>query len=246
MKVAAYQAPFLPVGSMPVDVIRTQIDRCEAEGVKILCCPEAILGGLADYATDPYEFAIDVEKGELAAVLAPFASDTVTTILGFTETNGAGKLYNSAAVFHRSNVMGVYRKRHPAIRRSVYEPGVETPVFTVDGLTFGILICNDSNFPELAKNVASQGATALFIPTNTALPTERPDVAAEARAVDIALAKENSVSVIRSDVAGRIDGMVSYGSSAIVDPAGTVLQSAERLCEDLLVADIESSPQQDQ
>jgi predicted amidohydrolase len=228
---------------MPVDLIREQIDRCEAECVKILCCPEAILGGLADYATDPHEFAINFEKGDLAAVLAPFASDTVTTILGFTETNGAGKLYNSAAVLHRGDVIGVYRKLHPAIRRSVYEPGIETPVFTVDGFTFGILICNDSNFPELAKSIASQGATALFIPTNTGLPTERPDVVTEARAVDIALAKENSFSVIRADVAGHIDGMVSYGSSAIVDPDGTVLQLAQRLCEDLLIADIESSPQ---
>jgi predicted amidohydrolase len=238
MKVAAYQVPFLPVGSMPLDLIRTQIDRCEAGGVKILCCPEAILGGLADYATDPHKFAINVEKGELAAVLAPFASDTVTTILGFTETNGAGRLYNSAAVFHRSNVMGVYRKLHPAIRRSVYEPGVETLVFTVDDLTFGILICNDSNFPELAKNMVSLGARALFIPTNNGLPLERADIVAEAHAVDITLAKENNISVIRTDVAGRIDGMLSYGTSKIVAPDGVVVRAAEIFCEELLIADV--------
>jgi len=31
-----------------VALIKTQIEICEAEGVEILCCPEAILGGLAD------------------------------------------------------------------------------------------------------------------------------------------------------------------------------------------------------
>ena len=45
--------------------------------------------------------------------------------------------------------------------------------------------------------------------------------------------------VIRADVAGRAGERVSYGSSGIVDPAGTVLQSARRLAEDLLVADID-------
>jgi hypothetical protein len=34
--------------------IEARVRWCEAEGVSILCCPEAILGGLADYSTDPW------------------------------------------------------------------------------------------------------------------------------------------------------------------------------------------------
>jgi len=245
MKVAAYQAPFLPSGSMEaLGLIRKQIDWCESEGVKILCCPEAILGGLADYAARPAEIAIDVESGQLDAVLAPLASDTVTTILGFTEANRAGRLYSSAALFHQGSVVGLYRKLYPAIHRSIYEAGDQIPVFQVGDFTFGILICNDSNHPEPARIMASRGATALFIPTNNGLPPEKADVVAQARTVDITRARENNVSVIRADVAGRADGMVSYGSSGIVDPRGRVLVSAQRLCEDLLVADLESSPRQ--
>ena len=49
MRVAAYQAPLLPAGSMEaLALIRKRVEWCEAEGVSILCCPEAILGGLAD------------------------------------------------------------------------------------------------------------------------------------------------------------------------------------------------------
>jgi predicted amidohydrolase len=166
----------------------------------------------------------------------------VTTILGFTEMLGDGRLYNSAAVFHRGSVAGVYRKRHPAIRKSIYQAGNQAPVFTVGGLTFGILICNDSNFPELARSMASQGATALFIPTNNGLPPEKADVVADARNADIALATENRVWVIRADVAGRDGGRVSYGSSGIVDPQGRVLRTAQPLTEDLLVADIDIVP----
>ncbi len=237
MKIAAYQAPLLPQGSMDaLGLIRKQIDWCESAGVTILCCPEAILGGLADYANDPAGIAI--EGGRLAAVLAPLASDTVTTIVGFTEVDGGGRLFNSAAVFHQGSVLGVYRKLHPAINRSVYEAGDQMPVFHVGGLTFGILICNDSNFPEPWRTMASRGATALFVPTNNGLPEAKADVVGRTRTADIAGAIANGVSVVRADVAGRADGRVAYGSSGIVDRHGFVLQSAERLSEDLLVADL--------
>jgi hypothetical protein len=47
-KIAAYQAPLLEPGAMDtLALIRAQVERCEAEGIEIRCCPEAILGGLA-------------------------------------------------------------------------------------------------------------------------------------------------------------------------------------------------------
>jgi len=115
------------------------------------------------------------------------------------------------------------------------------PVFRVGGLTFGIVICNDSNYPEPARFMVSKGATALFIPTNNGLPPEKAEVAADARSVDIALAKENNIWVIRADVSGRMNGMMSYGSSGIIDPQGNVLQSPHQLTEELIVADLEVS-----
>ena len=74
MKVAAYQAHLLRSGSLDaVDLIRTRVEWCESHGVVILCCPEAILGGLADYAADPREFAIDARGDQPvdASVTAP-------------------------------------------------------------------------------------------------------------------------------------------------------------------------------
>jgi predicted amidohydrolase len=243
LRVAAFQAPLLPCGSMEaLGLIGRRVAWCEAEGVEILCCPEAVLGGLADYAERPADFAIDVEGGQLDALLSPLASETVTTIVGFTEISGAGTLHNSAAVFHGGAVVGLYRKLHPAIRKSTYRAGDRIPVFTVGGLTFGILICNDSNFPELAGRMAAQGATALFVPTNNGLPPEKADVVARARSADVGLALENGVPVIRANVAGRSGGLVSYGSSGIVDRNGTLLRSARRLGEDLLVADLDTAP----
>src|SRR5947208_2355589 len=77
MKIAAYQAPLLPGGSIDaaLGLIREQVDRCESAGIEILCCPEGVLGGLADYATRPTAIAINVEDGQLNTVLAPLASE---------------------------------------------------------------------------------------------------------------------------------------------------------------------------
>ena len=149
MKVAAYQAPL--ESSRCEDaraLIREQVVRCETLGVEILCCPEAVLGGLADYAAQPAAIAIDVDGGGLDETAQ--ASDSVTTILGFTEIDRSGRLFNAAAVLSQGVVVGVYRKLHPAINRSVYHAGSGTPVFTVGRLTFGIVICRDSIFPEPA------------------------------------------------------------------------------------------------
>src|SRR3954470_22668056 len=227
-------------------LIREQVDWCESAGVEILCCPEGILGGLADYSSRPTSFAIDVAGGELTKVLAPLASDTVTTILGFTEIGPQGQLFNSAAVFHRGSILGVYRKLYPAINRSVYAAGDTMPVFTVGKLTFGIVICLDSNYFEPARIIASRGAAALFVPTNNGLPPAKasPKLVVHARNTDIARAVENRVSVVRADVTGRTPDLVSYGSSGIVDPDGMVLGSAQGPGAELLVADIETAPRE--
>jgi 5-aminopentanamidase len=47
VRVAAWQAPLAPEEDVVV-ALRRQVRRCEDEGVDVLCCPETILGGLAD------------------------------------------------------------------------------------------------------------------------------------------------------------------------------------------------------
>jgi predicted amidohydrolase len=241
LKVAAYQAPLAAITSMNViDLIRAQLDWCATNGVEILCCPEAAIGGLADYASNTAHIGIDVAAGQLDILLAPLASDQVTTIIGFTETDHSRRLFNSAAVWHRGSTLGIYRKLHPAINKSIYTAGDLMPVFTVGGLTFGIIICNDSNYPEPARIMAAQGATALFVPTNNGLSPAKAgrELRDQTRTVDIALAIENKVAIIRADVAGRTETLVSYGSTQIVDRNGAVLQSARQLVPDLVVAEI--------
>jgi predicted amidohydrolase len=62
----------------------------------------------------------------------------------------------------------------------------------------------------------------------------------EARQIDIDCAVKNRIWVIRSDVAGRADGRASYGSSAVVDPAGIIVRAANQLEPDLLTIELET------
>src|SRR5258708_36291286 len=88
MKVAAYQAPLLPGGSMAaLQLIRDRGKWCETAGVAILCCLEAVLGGLADDAKCPVDIAIDVGSRQLEALPAPLARKAVTAVVGLSETS---------------------------------------------------------------------------------------------------------------------------------------------------------------
>lgn len=242
MKVAAYQAPLAACADAQViSLIRQQVDRCEALGVEILCCPEALLGGLADYVDQPERIAIDTSADGLDRVLAPLASDEVTVVLGFTERDTDGHLYNAAAVFARGTVLGIYRKMHCAINRSVYRAGAEAPVFTVGNVTFGVLICRDSLFSEPAELMLSRGAQVLLVPTNNRLPRMKggTEIVIEARTCDVDRASQSGVPVVRADVAGFDGGFASYGSSSVVNCDGRVLGTARALVADLVVADID-------
>jgi predicted amidohydrolase len=222
-------------------LIAAQVRYCESAEIDILCCPEAVLGGLADDSSRPADLAMSVANGQLEAVLAPLASDTVTTIVGFTEAGPGGQLFNAAAIVSRGRLAGVYRKMHPAIRRSVYEPGTAAPVFRAGDLTFGIVICRDSTYPELVRSLAHQGAVAVLVPTNNALPPQRggPEIVEHAQRTDRRLATENRLAVIRADVAGRLDGLESYGSSWIIENTGVVLRAAGQLEPGLVIAEIQ-------
>ena len=125
----------------------------------------------------------------------------------------------------------------------MYSAGDQSPVFTVGPLSFGIMICNDSNYPELATDMVARGAMAIFLPSNNSLPPERSNVVALSRAVDVARARDNEVMIVRADVAGRTADRVSFGSSAIVDARGTVLRAGVALSEDILVAEVHARRQ---
>ena len=244
MRVAAYQAPYLPFGSLDgIGLIAGQLGLCEAAGVDVLCCPEAVIGGLAHESDgqSPADVALNVEDGELVDVLAPLMTTTVTLVVGFTERAQSGDLYNSAAVVVDGDLALVYRKVFPGYR-TVIKAGSTLPVVWRGPSSFGVIICNDIWYLEPARVLAAAGAAVLFVPSHSGhcregAPTAR--LQARGENLPIARAVENTCAVVVADVTGRQEGRVALGTSRIIDPDGAVLACADPCRTSLLVAEVE-------
>ncbi len=243
MKVAAYQAPYLPFGSLDaVALIRAQLTACETAGVEILCCPEAVIGGLAHESAgqSPGDVALTVATGELAATVAPLLDSPITTIVGFTERDPTGNLFNSAAVLDDGRITAVHRKSYPGAR-TVIQAGGELRVLRRQDTEFGIVICNDLWYPEPTRILAAAGAAIVFVPTNSGhTPTVSSAFRARGENLPVARAVDTTTTVVVADIAGREAGRVAHGFSAIVDPDGVVLTRAEPLRPGLVVAEVEA------
>ncbi len=99
--------------------------------------------------------------------------------------------------------------------------GSETPIFKTGFGIFGVMICFDLRFPELARTLAVNGAQVIFCPAE--FPTERIAVWAtllRARAI------ENQVFVVGCNRVGSDGKHVFGGRSAIINPEGVTLAQA--------------------
>jgi predicted amidohydrolase len=240
MRVAAYQAPYRPYPARGgAELVLAFLDRARSDGVEVVCCPEALIGELAN-ETDgdsPSTVALSVADGELDAAIAPLLGWGMTIVVGFTERGGDGRLYNAAAVISDSTVSGIYRKTYPG--RSACTAGTELPIFHHDGVPFGVLICNDAHAIEPAAVLAAKGAQLLVVPVHGGhRPAKEAAWRARGSNVLIARAVDNCIPLVAADVAGWQGERVCHGTTAIIDAHGTVVASAEPLREDFIVADV--------
>jgi len=120
--------------------------RAKAQGADLMVTPELALCGYPPedlLLREDFLAACDKALEDLA-VRVP----GVTLVVGHPRAAG-GKRYNSASVLQRGKVTGVYDKqRLPNYtvfdEERYFEPGVEACVFGVDGVSFGVNICEDT------------------------------------------------------------------------------------------------------
>lgn len=94
----------------------------------------------------------------------------VNIIGGSQLTVEGDDLFNIAYLFRRDGTIGKQYKIHitPTERRWWgVSPGGKVEVFETDRGKIAILICYDSEFPELARIASARGAKILFVPFNT-------------------------------------------------------------------------------
>lgn len=212
--------------------------RAAAADVRLLCFPEGFLQG---YLTDEGEArraALSLSSPEFSAILQRFPREGPMIVLGMIEREDAS-LFNTAIVVDGGVVVGRYRKSHLLAAEAAFVAGTEAPVFTVDGLRFGINICYDTNFPVAARKVADLGASLIVCPTNNML---RRETASRFRDLHNAIrgerCRETGLWLISADVTGERDGRVAWGPTAVLNPKGEVVAQLPLEQTGLLVFDL--------
>lgn len=159
-----------------------------------------------------------------------------------------GDIQNIAYVFLRDGSVHAQEKIHPTPNERHYwniKGGDEVSTIDTDCGPIGILICYDSEFPELARRLADEGARILFVPfcTDNRQGYLRVRYCSQARAV------ENQCYVVMSGNVGNLPGVenmdVNYAESCILTPCdfpfardGIAAECSENV-ETVAVADLD-------
>lgn len=252
---AAQTGPVLGSMSAAVEAACVMLQEAGRKGVDVVCFPEVFLAPFF-----PNKLIQDYEKHFLKLpspvtdpLFAVARESKVAMIFAYAERDRA-YFYNSAAVYDRAGQhVGTYRKTHiPAYfpnelrggtgsyEKFYFSPGTSLPVFTLEGVRFGIQICNDRLYPEPSRKLALQGAEIIFMPIayatygNDDYRVAIWDLPLQARAFD------NGVFVVAANRVGEETGRRHIGKSAIVNPVGgRIMKQAGMDKDELLVAEID-------
>lgn len=132
-----------------------------------------------------------------------------------------GRVENISYVFHRDGRIDEQPKIHPTPNEVYWwniEGGNELHAIDTDCGPIGVLVCYDSEFPELSRHLVNQGAQILFVPfcTDERQSYLRVRYCCQARAV------ENQIYVVMSGNVGNLPNVanmdIQYAQSCILTP----------------------------
>jgi predicted amidohydrolase/predicted N-acetyltransferase YhbS len=158
-----------------------------------------------------------------------------------------GSVQNVAYVCLRDGSVHAQEKIHPTPNEAYWwkiKGGSSVDVIQTDIGPVGVLICYDSEFPELARRLVDEGARIIFVPfcTDNRQGYMRVRYCAQARAI------ENQCFVVLSGNVGNLPGVdnmdVQYAQSCILTPCdfpfardGIAAEASENI-ETLTIADV--------
>jgi predicted amidohydrolase/GNAT superfamily N-acetyltransferase len=158
-----------------------------------------------------------------------------------------GSVQNVAYVCLRDGSVHAQEKIHPTPNEAYWwkiKGGSSVDVIQTDIGPIGVLICYDSEFPELARRLVDEGARIIFVPfcTDNRQGYMRVRYCAQARAI------ENQCFVLLSGNVGNLPGVdnmdVQYAQSCILTPCdfpfardGVAAEASENI-ETLTIADV--------
>jgi len=157
-------------------------------------------------------------------VFSSIAKDkNVTILIGVAEQDG-DDIFASQLVFLNDGTISKYKKIHTApFEKSYFTPGEKIPVFFSHSFRFGIQLCYDAHFPELALSLALKDVDVIYIPH--ASPRGTPNEKFESWKRHLrARAFDNGVYIAACNQVGdNKQGLSFPGISLLIGPDGNVL-----------------------
>lgn len=207
-----------------------EMERCldlpDARGAHIVCFPECSLTGYL-VSADAADLGETIPGPLTRKLEAVCAARGIVVIAGIVE-RAKSACFLTQVVAGPSGVIGAYRKIHLSARELEYfTPGGGVPLFSWKDFSFGIGLCYDAHFPELATLYALAGADIIFYPHASPPPETRDEKRARWLRYLPARAYDNGVYAAacnQSGVNGR--GMAFQGVNLILDPKGRLVSES--------------------
>ncbi|MFC8568712.1 carbon-nitrogen hydrolase family protein [Streptomyces sp. NPDC057245] len=207
--------------------------RAAAAGAGLLVTSELFLTGYA--IGDDVGVLAEPADGDAAGAVAEIAGrHGLAVAYGYPERDGE-RVFNSVQLISAEGTrLAGYRKTHlfGCFERDHFTPG-EQPVVQAElnGLTVGLMICYDVEFPENVRAHALAGTDLLLVPTAQMHPFQFV-----AESVVPVRAFESQMYVAYVNRVGREGELEFVGLSVLAGPDGTARARAGR-GEELLFAD---------
>jgi len=165
-------------------------------------------------------------------------------VVGFVD-KVSEDIYNAAAVIYDGEIKGVYHKMFLLNygvfdEKRYFNAGDKPLVFRYGEFVFGVNICEDIWHQEGPTKIQSLSGAKLIININAS-----PYYAGRIREREEVVrnqAKSNQVVVIYTNLIGGQDELVFDGQSMVIDSQGKIVRRAEAFKEDLLITDLDISP----
>ena len=210
-----------------------------SSGIDLLLFPECFLQGYLVEAKHLDRYALDLTATSFQRILDRLSPIRQTLVFGVIEQSGT-TYFNTAVVVRHGLLEGFYRKTHLTRGERLFQAGDEYPTFKLNGVTYGINICYDTNFPEAAKAVAEQSARVLLVPSQNMMTLQTAEWwKGRHNAVRAERVRETGMWLVSADVTGARDGSrIGYGPTSVMNPHADVVAQVPIMTVGMVVVDI--------
>ncbi|GAA1174596.1 nitrilase-related carbon-nitrogen hydrolase [Nesterenkonia xinjiangensis] len=225
MRIALLQDTAVPLDiNHNISLIARAAERARSAGAELLVTPELFATGYAPAMIREHVSSETVISARER--LADIARQSQIALVHSLPGDGPAdaRPIQGTLISASGETLSAHTKVHlfgPEEKAS-FIPGQDAPpVVEFGGLTLGLLVCYDVEFPEMVREVARRGADVVLVPTALAGGfTGVTSTLIPARAL------ENQLTVAYSNHSGEEAGLVFDGASVVAGPDGAVLASA--------------------